>query len=273
MLTLKAEEKGVEMACFIHPEVPSLLMGDPGRLRQIILNLATNAIKFTNKGSVFLRVNLESESDIDARLLIEVIDTGIGIPKDRLNRLFKSFSQVDASTTRKYGGTGLGLVISKRLIEIMDGKIAVTSEPGKGSNFWFTAVFKKQDLSRKLSGTRKFIENLQGKRILGVDDNSINREIISAYLNSWQCDPKVVSTGKAALAQLIQSAREDKPYDLLISDMMMPEMDGIELARRIRKNKSLDSTGIIMLTSGATKGDGAKIKKIGVDGYFSKPIK
>jgi len=273
MLTLKAEEKGVEIACFIHPEVPSLLMGDPGRFRQIILNLATNAIKFTDKGSVSIRINLESESDTDARLLTEVIDSGIGIPKDRLDRLFKSFSQVDASTTRKYGGTGLGLVISKRLVEMMGGKIEVTSEEGKGSNFWFTAVFEKQDLSRDLSGTIKFPENIQGKRILGVDDNAINREIISAYLNSWKCDPTVVSTGEAALAQLIESAREGKPYDLLISDMMMPKMDGMELARLIRENKELDSTRIIMLTSCGTRGDGTRIKEIGLDGYFSKPIK
>ncbi len=272
MLTLKAEEKRVEMVCFIHPEVPSLLRGDPGRFRQIILNLATNAIKFTDKGSVSIRVNLESESDTEARLLIEVIDSGIGIPKDRLSRLFKSFSQVDTSTTRKYGGTGLGLAISKRLVKMMGGTIDVTSEEKKGSTFWFTAVLEKQDLSR-LSGTKKFPENIQGKRILGVDDNAINREIIFAYLKSWQCDPKVVSTGKAALAQLIRGAREGKPYDLLISDMMMPEMDGMELARLIKKNKDLDSTRIIMLTSCGIQGDGAKIKEIGLDGYFSKPIK
>jgi signal transduction histidine kinase/CheY-like chemotaxis protein len=273
MLTLKAEEKRVELVCFIHPEVPSLLRGDPGRLRQVILNLATNAIKFTDKGSVSIRVNLESESDTEAKLLIEVIDSGIGIPKDRLNRLFKSFSQVDTSTTRKYGGTGLGLVISKRLIKMMGGKIDVTSEEKKGSTFWFTAVFEKQDLSQGLSGTEKFPENIQGKRILGVDDNAINREIIFTYLKSWQCDPKVVSTGKAALAQLIRGARDGKPYDLLISDMMMPKMDGMELARLIKKNKDLDSTRIIMLTSCGTQGDGAKIKESGLDGYFSKPIK
>ena len=273
MLTLKADEKKIEMACFIHPEVPSLLMGDPGRLRQIILNLATNAIKFTDKGSVSIRVNVELESNTQVKLLIEVIDSGIGIPEDRKNRLFKSFSQVDASTTRKYGGTGLGLVISKRLIEMMGGEIHVTSEEGKGSTFWFTAVFKKQDLSQDLARGIKFPESIQGKRILGVDDNAINREIIFAYLTSWQCDPTIVPTGEEALEQLICSAREGKPYDVLISDMMMPNMDGMELARLIKNNKDLDSTRIIMLTSCGVRGDGAKTKEIGLDGYFSKPIK
>ncbi len=273
MLTFKVDEKKIEMACFIHPEVPALLLGDPGRLRQIILNLLTNAIKFTDTGSVSLRVNLDSETDAEATLLIEVIDSGIGIPKDRRNRLFKSFSQVDASTTRKYEGTGLGLVISKRLVEMMGGEIDVNSEEGKGSKFWFTAVFEKQDLSQDLSKSIKFPENIQGKRILGVDDNAINREIIFAYLKSWQCEPKVVSTGEEALELLIRSSREGKPYDVLISDMMMPKMDGMELARLIKKNKDLDSTRIIMLTSCSTRGDGAIIKEIGLDGYFSKPIK
>lgn len=273
LLTIKADEKGIEMACFIHPEVPSLMKGDPGRLRQIILNLVTNAIKFTDEGSVSLRVNLESETDIQAKFLIEVTDTGIGIPKDRLDRLFKSFSQVDASTTRKYGGTGLGLVISKRLTEMMGGEISVESKEGQGSRFWLTAVFEKQDLSLNPPEPVIFPADIQGKRILAVDDNAINREILSAYLTSWECDPKIVSTGKAALEQLIDAEKKGKAYDVAIIDMMMPGMDGLQLARLIKENKSLGSTRIIMLTSCGARGDGAKMKEAGLDGYFNKPIK
>ncbi|MBU1344628.1 MAG: response regulator [Proteobacteria bacterium] len=273
MLTFKTDEKGIEMVCFIHPEVPSLLMGDPGRLRQIILNLVTNAIKFTDKGSVSIRVNLESETDTKATLVIEVTDSGIGIPKNRLNRLFKSFSQVDASTTRKYGGTGLGLVISKKLIELMGGTISVNSEDGKGSTFRLTVVFEKQDLSLHKIDAMTFPKDIQGKRILAVDDNAINREIISTYLKSWKCYPTVVSTGKEALTQLTAAAQTQNPYDVVISDMMMPGMDGLQLASLIRENITLASTRIIMLTSCGTRGDGSKMKEIGIDGYFNKPIK
>ncbi len=272
MLTFKADEKTIEIVCFIHPQVPALLLGDPGRLRQIILNLLTNAIKFTDKGSVSLRVTLDSETDTEARLLIEVIDTGIGIPRDRQNRLFKSFSQVDASTTRKYGGTGLGLVISKRLVEMMGGEIHVNSEEGKGSKFWFTAVFEKQKLAQDQSEIKKAPKDIRGKHILAVDDNSINREILSAYLKSWQCLPTIVSSGKEALRELKVSAKK-KPYDIVISDMMMPEMDGLELVCLIKEDKELVSTRIIMLTSCGVRGDGSKFKKIGVDAYFNKPIK
>ncbi len=273
MLTVKANEKGIEMACFIHPEVPSLLRGDPGRLRQIILNLATNAIKFTHEGYVSIRVSLESETDSRVKLLFEVKDSGIGIPKDRLSRLFKSFSQVDASTTKEYGGTGLGLVISKRLTEMMGGEIHVKSEEGKGSIFWLTAIFKTQDLSVNQPVSLEFPEDIQGKQILAVDDNPINREIISAYLKSWKCKPMVVSNGKEALVQLIDARDKGKAYDVAIIDMMMPDMDGNKLALLIKENKTLVSTRILMLTSCGMRGDGADMKNIGIDGYFNKPIK
>lgn len=273
MLTFKVDEKGIEIVCFIHPEVPSLLQGDPGRLRQIILNLATNAIKFTDQGSVSIRVTLESETDLSAKLLFEVTDSGIGIPKDRLDRLFKPFSQVDASTTRNYGGTGLGLVISKRLTEMMGGKINVKSTEGKGATFWFTAVFEKQQLSRDSHDTMRLPVDIQGKRILAVDDNTINREIIYTYLRSWQCDPKVVSTGEEVLTHLTHAADEGNPYDMLICDMMMPNMDGVELVRLIKNNKTLASTPVIMITSSGSRGDVSKMKKIGIDAYFNKPIK
>lgn len=273
MLTLKADEKKIEMACFIHPEIPSLLRGDPGRLRQILLNLATNAIKFTDQGSISIRVTLESETDSRVTLLIEVADTGIGIPENRRNRLFKPFSQVDASTTRKYGGTGLGLVISKKLTEMMGGTLQVESEEGRGSRFWFTGIFEKQDLSQTLPLAMKFPADIQGKKILGVDDNTINREIIAAHLRSWKCDPKVVSNGKEALEELTAAVEKGKAYDVAILDMMMPKMDGKQLALLIKADKRLADTRIIMLTSGGVRGDGALMKDIGIDAYFNKPIK
>ncbi|MCP4020519.1 MAG: response regulator [Desulfobacteraceae bacterium] len=273
MLTFKAEEKGIEIACLIHPEVPSFLQGDPGRLRQIILNLATNAIKFTSKGSISIRVTLDSESDSNAKLNFKVSDTGIGIPKDRLGRLFKSFSQVDASTTRKYGGTGLGLVISKRLTEMMGGTIDVESQKGKGSTFWFTAVFEKQSMGPELQEDIQFPEDIRDKRILAVDDNDINRDIIAAYMKSWKCDTKVVETGKEALAELTRAAKDKTPFDMAIIDMMMPEMDGVQLAKLIKENKMLASTRLMMLTSSGIRGDGKKMKTLGIEGYFNKPIK
>ncbi len=273
MMTVKTDKKGIELACFIHPDVPSLLKGDPGRLRQIILNLMTNAIKFTDKGTVSIKVLLDSETDTKVNLHIEVSDTGIGIPKDRLNRLFKSFSQVDASTTRKYGGTGLGLAISKKLTEMMGGQIHVESKEGKGSTFMVTAVFEKQDLSQPGSTPFQLPENLHKKRILAVDDNSINREIISSYLMAWKCHPKIVSTGEQALSELKTAAEKGRPFDIAVIDMIMPEMDGKQLAIQIRKKKQLDSTKIIMLTSSGVRGDSFQMKKIGINGYFNKPIK
>ncbi|MCP3943072.1 MAG: response regulator [Desulfobacteraceae bacterium] len=273
MLTVKADQKNIEMACFIHPDVPSFLRGDPGRLRQIILNLATNAIKFTNEGVISIRVNLESIIDSKVKLLIEVADSGIGIPKDRLDRLFKPFSQVDASTTRKYGGTGLGLIISKKLTKMMGGQIHVKSKEGEGSTFWLTLVFEQQDLSKNPPVAMEFPEDIQGKKILAVDDNPINREIIFTHLKSWKCDPRVASSGKEALEQLIDAQEKKRAYEVAIIDMMMPDMDGKQLIQLIKKNKNLDSTRIIILTSCGVRGNGTDMKKIGIDGYFTKPIK
>jgi len=273
LMAFKANEKGVEMVGFIDPDIPSLLIGDPGRLRQVILNLLTNAVKFTDKGFVTIRVTLENETDHTVALQFEISDTGIGIPQDRQDKLFKSFSQVDASTTRKYGGTGLGLAISKQLTEMMGGQISVKSQLGKGSTFSFTAGFGRQDPSKEPTLPVKFPKTIRGKRILGVDDNEINREILAAYLTSWECSPKVVSSGEEALKALRSAAGTLAPFDVLITDMMMPEMDGMELAQKVRSDETLADIRIIMLTSCGERGDGELINKIGINGYFSKPIK
>ena len=273
LMAFKASEKGIEVICFVDPEVPSMLKGDPTRLRQIILNLVNNAIKFTEKGSIAVRVTPVKETDSEVELSFEVTDSGIGIPKDRQDRLFKSFSQVDTSTTRKYGGTGLGLAISKRLTEMMGGRIHVKSEEGKGSTFYFSAILKKQDASKESTLSRKLPGTLRGKRILAVDDNKINREIIAAYLTAWDCVPKVVSSGREALRLLKAAAEASTAFDVLITDMMMPEMDGMQLSKRVREDEALKNICIIILTSSGTRGDGAKLREIGIDGYFNKPIK
>ena len=273
ILAFRAEEKGVEMIYFVSPEVPALLVGDPGRLKQILINLVNNAIKFTEKGSVSVRVTLNRETDSEAAILFEVSDTGIGIPEDSQGKLFRSFSQVDASTTRRYGGTGLGLAISKQLTEMMGGQIRVDSKEGKGSTFSFTVVLKKQAPALAAPLPVVLPESIREKRILAVDDNKINREILTSYLSSWGCNFDVVSDGKTAYRRMIRAVGESPPYDVIITDMMMPEMDGEDLTRMIRKDERFDHTGIIILTSCGERGDSAKFRKIGVNGYFSKPIK
>ncbi len=270
MMTLKAEEKNIELACFIHPDIPSLLKGDPGRLRQILLNLCTNAIKFTEKGSVSIWLSLKNESQTHAILQFEIIDTGIGIPKERQNKLFKSFSQVDASTTRKYGGTGLGLAISKKLTEMMKGEIGITSETGKGSTFWFTAEFEKQPVQIPFVS---ITPDIQGLKILALDDNRINREIMAAYLASWKCRPTIVSSGAQALSQMKTAAAQNDSFSLAIFDMSVPDIDIETLVNQIKNSKALCSIRIIVLTASGYRGDGLKMKSLGIDGYFNKPIK
>lgn len=273
LLSVKANAKGLEIANFIDPNLPAFLKGDPGRLRQIILNLTSNAIKFTRSGSVTIRTQLESEADDSVKVLIRVIDTGIGIPRDKVDRLFKSFSQVDASTTRKFGGTGLGLVISKRLASMMNGKIGVKSDEGQGSEFWFTAYFEKQLDQETNVLFEKLPDSIRDKRIIAVDDNALNREIIKSYLESWDSSPTVVSSGRDALLELQMAAGRKNPFDLIIIDMMMPEMDGAQLAAEIKQDTSISDVRMILLTSGGMRGDAVRMKKIGFDGYFNKPIK
>ncbi len=273
LASLKAEEKDVEFANYVHPNVPSLLVGDPGRLRQILLNLTTNAIKFTHHGDVVIEVSLVSEQGDHAVLHFAVRDTGIGIPKDRIDRLFKSFSQVDSSTTRRFGGTGLGLAISKRLVEMMDGTIGVESEEGKGSTFWFTAKFNKQAGDQSGKDRACLPDNIQGKRILAVDDNATNRTIMAAYLESWQCRASVVGTARQALDDMRSAVRKGRPFDMVIVDFMMPEMDGQAFGKAVKAHPDLCGTHMILLTSRGMRGDAAQARSIGFDAYLSKPIK
>jgi CheY-like chemotaxis protein/HPt (histidine-containing phosphotransfer) domain-containing protein len=271
LVALKAHEKGLEYVAMVHPDVPSLLCGDPGRLRQILINLVGNATKFTETGEVAIRVTLDNEDTTRATVRFSVSDTGIGIPKDRMNRLFKSFSQVDSSTTRKYGGTGLGLTISKQLAEIMGGQIGVESEEGKGSTFWFTAVLEKQP-----EGKCKRVavpEDIKGKRILIVDDNETNRLVLREQLKSWGCRYGEASNGVQALDELRQAVAVKDPFEISILDMQMPEMDGETLGKNIKQDPDLKNTQLVIMTSMGQRGDARRFEDIGFAAYLTKPVK
>ncbi|MBF0450486.1 MAG: response regulator [Candidatus Magnetomorum sp.] len=271
LLSIKADEKNLEFAFDIEEKIPHFLNGDPGRIKQILINLINNAIKFTSKGEIFIEVKLDNETDTHVTILFSVRDTGIGIPKDRMERLFKSFSQVDASTTRKYGGTGLGLAISKQLAELMGGKIGIDSEEGKGSTFWFTAVMKKQDKKEKPEQT--IHENFSKHRILVVDDNQTNRKILQKYLERWGCYVDNASDGFSALEKMQQAVINDCSYDIAILDMQMPEMDGITLGKKIKENQMFRKTILLMLTSVAQRGEAARCLENGFFAYLTKPVK
>jgi two-component system sensor histidine kinase/response regulator len=271
MVAVKAEEKKLELACLIHHEVPSLLRGDPGRLRQILLNLAGNAIKFTEKGEVVIGVTLEDESDTHVRLRFAVRDTGNGISKDSMDRLFKSFSQVDASTTRRFGGTGLGLSISKKIVEMMGGQIGVESEEGRGSTFWFTGIFEKQPAREETTSFKP--ADIRGLRILVVEDNPTNRIVLREQLLSWGCLPEEAPDGESAWVKLQEAVETQNPFHLAILDMEMPRMDGAMLGRKIKGDPKLRSTMLVLLTSRGNRGDAKEMKEIGFSAYLTKPIK
>ena len=273
LLSVKAEEKRLEFAGYIQPDVPSLLKGDPGRMRQIFMNLASNAIKFTSSGEVIIEAQLVQETEHNATIRFSVRDTGIGIPADRLNRLFKSFSQVDSSTTRKFGGTGLGLAISKRLVEMMGGKIGVESEEGKGSVFWFTVCLEKQHNAAQCQPVVVPSGDIRGKRILAVDDNETNRKILLASLQSWQCRATVAADADQAMALLKLAAQNETPFEMAILDFMMPGTDGESLGRAIKNDPELKDTRMVMLTSRGMRGDAARASDLGFEAYLTKPIR
>lgn len=269
IMGIKANEKRIEFACLIHDDVPLNLVGDPGRLRQILINLAGNAVKFVEKGEVFIRVSRRLESDTKVELLFEVKDTGIGIPEDKLGLLFTSFSQVDASTTRQYGGTGLGLAISKQLVELMDGSIGVRSKVGEGSTFFFSALFDKGKKSEEAFFPA---EDIKDTRVLVVDDTRMNHEVFTAYLKSMGCLADSAFDGQKALKMLRQAAG-NLPYQIALIDMQMPGMSGEELGQAILQDEDIKETILVMLSSIGRRGDSARLKNIGFQGFLTKPIK
>jgi len=270
MLAIKAQEKGLEISCMIDPEVPILLRGDPGRLRQIVINLAGNAIKFTAKGEVAISIRLLSHENQKVRIRCEIRDTGIGIPKDRQSALFAAFTQVDASTTRKYGGTGLGLAISKQLSELMGGRVGLESEMGKGSIFWFEAELQEQ-LQPLVAEHPKM--DLEGKKILIVDDNPTNRLLVRTLLNYWGCIYEEAENGVQALKMLHEAIVKNVPFQITLTDYQMPEMDGEELGRQIKADPILNRTRLIMMSSVGLRGDANRMAEAGFGGYLTKPIR
>ena len=267
----KAAEKGLELMCYVDPEVPTRLRGDPGRLRQMLLNLAGNAVKFTEEGEVIVRARLVRESKNTATIRFEVKDTGIGIPKDRLSIIFDRFTQVDATTTRRYGGTGLGLAIVKRFVEMMGGEIGVESEVGKGSTFHFTIEFPVEQ--GRVDPLASVDVDVAGMRVLIVDDNSTTRKLLVEMANSWGMKPDAVESGREALEALSQAAQEGNPYSLAIIDSRMPGMDGFGLVERLRKRPEIPPPTTIMLTSAGKAGDGARCRELGISAYLMKPVK
>jgi len=270
LLALQAAEKGLELICRIDPVVPSFLKGDPGRIRQIITNLAGNAVKFTHQGEIIITASLRADQAGFATVLFEVHDTGIGMPADRLEAVFAPFTQVDGTTTRKYGGTGLGLSICKQLTEMMGGEIGVKSDHGKGSTFWFTARLEKQSV--KTSGVLKYAD-ITGSRILVVDDNEANRKLMMKLLEHWGCRFESAADGETALALLLEAHNSHDPFCLALVDQEMPHMNGMELGRRIKADPLLSATQMIIVTLFGQKGDAAVFEQIGFAGYLPKPVR
>ena len=270
MLALRAEEKGIEFICAAAPEVPAYLRGDPGRLRQVLTNLVGNAVKFTHKGEIAVRVSLLSETDAEAVLRFSIRDTGIGIPTDKQKTLFEKFTQADASTTRKYGGTGLGLAISKQLAEMMGGEIGIVSAEGQGSEFWFTASFDKQAV-----GEHRIISpvEIRGVHVLVVDDNATNREVLMAQLAAWGVRSEEAPDGFMALQALYLARDSGDPFRLAILDMQMPGMDGEALARAIKADEKLKDTRLVLCSSLGQRGDARRMQEIGFDAYLIKPVR
>jgi two-component system sensor histidine kinase/response regulator len=272
-LALRADEKALELLCEVAPEVPEIVRGDSSRLRQVVLNLVGNAIKFTDKGEVALKVQIESEGGPDRILLFTISDTGVGIPKDKQESIFDSFSQADTSTTRKYGGTGLGLTISTRLVALMGGKIWVESEPGRGSKFQFTVRLGAGDAQEVNVATVAPPELLRGVKVLVVDDNRTNQRILEGMLGRWEMKPTLVEGGEEALAELFTAREAGKPFALILTDMHMPGMDGFALVERIRQRPELSTATIMMLTSAGHRGDAARCQELGMAAYLLKPIR
>ena len=283
-LAVRSNEKGLELACTIGADVPEFVSGDSTRLRQVVTNLIGNAIKFTHQGEVVLTVGREVEEDpatgakrnaCDGQTCLfhfVVSDTGIGIPKEKQKMIFQPFSQADTSTTRRYGGTGLGLTITTRLVEMMGGRIWLESEEGRGSDFHFTLKLGASHMENRALASRAPL-GLRGVRVLVVDDNRTNRRILESLFTRWEMNAEAVESGEAALARLAAARDSAAPYTLIVTDMHMPAMDGFELVENIRLDPGLCGVTAIMLTSGARSGDQERRRSLGISALLSKPVR
>ena len=269
LLGFRAEEKGIEFVCLLNPVVPFRLRGDPGRLRQVLLNLVGNAIKFTQQGEVTVCVDVVHSADT-LRLRFDIRDSGVGIAADKLAALFTPFTQADSSISRNFGGTGLGLSISKRLVELMGGEIGVTSESGKGSNFWFEMPFVEQPATEAVSGPPA---ELSGRRMLVVDDNQTNLVLLEMLLTSWGCSQVTCTHARDVLSELHRQAQDGTPVDGVIIDMHMPDISGEELGKQIKAEPALAHLPMMLLTSVAMRGDAERLLSAGFTAYLPKPVR
>ena len=282
VMAVRARKKNIEFLSRIEPNVPVNLVGDPSRLRQVLVNLIGNAIKFTDEGEIVLNVNLlheedpeyiEPEEENSVYLLFFVKDTGIGIPKDKQDKVFETFKQADSSTTRKYGGTGLGLSISKRITLLMGGKMWVESELGRGSKFCFTAPFELQEKKGRETFVKPGEIDVEGMSTLIVDDNATNRLILREILSVWDANITEAEGGKEAISIIKSAYSKNKPFDLVLLDYRMPEVDGIGVAKFLREQKNSDATTIIILSSDYKPNDLKQIDRYGIGAYLLKPVK
>jgi two-component system, sensor histidine kinase and response regulator len=272
-LAFRADEKGLELLGEVSPDISEMLVGDQGRLRQILINLIGNALKFTLEGEVSLKVQAELIEEKATVLHFIVSDTGVGIAPEKLTSIFDSFNQADTSTTREYGGTGLGLTISRRLVEMMGGRIWVESERGAGSSFHFTVklgIAARRELVIEKAADS---EILRGVKVLIVDDNRTNRRILEGLVKLWGMDPTATSDGEKALIELSAARDANDPYGLILTDMHMPKMDGFGLVEHIKRKPELSTSTIMMLTSGGQRGDAARCGELGIAAYLLKPVR
>jgi len=267
----RAREKGLPLMTFVAPDIPRYLIGDGGRLRQVLINLLSNAVKFTEQGEIMVNAALAAEDETSVTVEFSVSDTGIGITPEARRRLFIPFTQADGSTTRRYGGTGLGLVISKRLIEMMGGQIWVESQPGIGSTFTFTARFGRS--GRAQTDERPSFHDLVGLRVLVVDDNLRHGDILLRYLNSWTMQADVANNARIALLRLRSAQASGAPYAVVITDLAMPDMDGFALARAIKRDPKLAETPVILLTAYDERNQGEQALQAGLSAYLVKPVR
>ena len=272
-VAVRADEKGLELLCEIATDVPAVVSGDPNRLRQIVLNLLSNAVKFTERGEVSIRVHAELLEDRGYTLHFVVSDTGIGIPSHKIESVFESFSQADTSTTRQFGGTGLGLTISRRLAEMMEGRVWAESTLGKGSCFHFTARFSHAKAPRTERHPAEISSDLAGARVLIVDDNRTNRRILQGLVTNWGMIATVASGGEQAIECYNASSAASEPFALIITDMHMPGMDGFGFVERLKEKSVTAASTIMMLTSGGQRGDTQRCGELGIAAYLLKPVR
>jgi CheY-like chemotaxis protein len=272
LLAPRAHEKGLELATEIAPDVPARVIGDPGRMRQVIVNLVSNAIKFTEKGEVVIRVEADGRVEGKDVVRFTVADTGIGIPLDKQATIFESFTQADSSMTRRFGGTGLGLTIASQLTQLMGGHIGVDSQPGVGSQFHVAIPFAMAMAASTASPKVAPLE-LAGIRVLVVDDNRTNRQILDRMLRVWGMDAAMADGGARALEALEDARLENRPFALVLLDFQMPDMDGFAVAARIKERPELAATTIMMLSSVGQRGDGVRCRELGLAAYLTKPVR